>query len=946
MSSPMRIFIGRSPRAIVVSSNSYSLLFQRYNNVTPNSNNNQTVRIPTVIIKKIPQSELDDESKYIEVKSCLFYGLLGLISINGSIFVGIISGVQNVGFPRWSTKNSRVIPSENIFKVLDVDFYSLDSMAYDSYFIERNEQTHDKLIHEHPCGSIKKLMGDGTFYFSKDYDISNIVKNYGLKQKMEYFIDNQDSMFIWNSSLTNEVVTWRNRLPSRDRESFDAANLLTFLIRGFCKTALVEDGDNTASVTLISRLSVENKDCPIGLECMDEDGKVPNFVETEVVVTTNKFIFSYTQVSGNIPLFWEVVDNQILYGRKIKVTHDAIHTQPAFDKHFDSLESKYGVVSVLNLIKPKSESQENLAQVYKQCAAEKGIKITNVEYSSSQLMKSPHKLLYLLKQDIYEFGAFAYDMSKGVYFGKQTGVIRINAFDAIERQIVVEKIISRDIIELATKELSEFSVTSNFLDAHDKLWSENSYWMERLYSKNCKNASKYYKAYSKLFDSKIKLYDPLHLYISHYLKQVRASFTYGRDISIFCGTFNVSGKIPTGSIEQWIFPDDNGFVDMAEVYIIGLEEVVELTPGHMLATDPYTKQYWEKQIITLLNKKSNERYIRSWSNQLGGVLLMLFIKESEYPKLKHIEGDVKKTGFGGMASNKGAVAMSFKYAATNFCIIASHLAAGLDNVEQRHNDYKTIFKNIRFSKGMRIKDHDAIIWMGDFNYRILMSNDDVRKLIKDGEFSTLFQKDQLNQQMISGESFPYFHEMPINFPPTYKFDPNTKTYDTSEKMRIPAWTDRILSRGENLRQLRYGYAEDIIFSDHRPVYATFLAKITVIDEMKKSALFSEIYEAITAKLVTLNEAEKNAFLSSKSLILESLEHESSANSNKTLEKPYQNQKRGKKLPPPSSDIKKWWIGNGKQVKVVLNVDSEKYILNPKRNPNPFVEDDEPLYIPR
>lgn len=40
--------------------------------------------------------------------------------------------------------------------------------------------------------------------------------------------------------------------------------------------------------------------------------------------------------------------------------------------------------------------------------------------------------------------------------------------------------------------------------------------------------------------------------------------------------------------------------------------------------------------------------------------------------------------------------------------------------------------------------------------------------------------------------------MKIKFPPTYKFDMESQAeiaYDTSEKRRIPAWTDRILFRG-------------------------------------------------------------------------------------------------------------------------------------------------------
>ncbi|CCF60470.1 hypothetical protein KAFR_0K01150 [Kazachstania africana CBS 2517] len=941
MSDSIKLYIGRNPRSVVASGNGFNLLFERYR-MSPGTLLQQQSKTPTVVIRHITNEELHEDNRYFQVTNCIFNGILGLIAINGGVFLGVISGAQNVGFPRWKMTVNGVEPSESIFKVLDVDFYSLDSNVYDLFLLERSEQNHEKLSHEHPCASLKKLYSDGSFYFSKDFDLSNIVKNHGLPHNLEYTIDNQDIAFIWNSSLTTELITWRSRIPLAEKQYFDSSGILTFVIRGFCKTLLVEDGSNTSSVTIISRISTENKKKALDTDGLSTNGKVSGFVETEVVVTTNNFVFSYTQLSANIPLFWEVIDSQILYGRKVRITKDAVHTQAPFDRHFDSLEGKYGVVSILNLIKPKSDTQESLAQLYKQCAEAKGLKITNVEYSSAILSKSPHKLLYLLRQDIFEFGAFAYDINKGIYFGKQTGVLRISAFDSIEKQIMVEKIVSKDILELATNELSDFDVTSSFIDAHDRIWHENSYWLERLFYQNSKNPTKYMKTYSKLFDSKIKLYDPLHFYISRNLRELRSNFTYEKGATFFCGTFNVSGKTATESIDEWIFPPD--VQSIADAYIIGLEEVVDLTAGQMLSSDPFVKQYWEKKVLNLINKVSNKRFIRMWSNQLGGVLLMFFMKESEYTNVRHIEGDVKKTGFGGMASNKGAVALSFKYCATSFCIIASHLAAGLENIEQRHNDYKTIFKNIRFSRDLKIKDHDAIIWMGDFNYRILMSNEEVRRLIVSKEYSKLFQKDQLNQQMISGESFPYFHEMPISFPPTYKFDPGTRHYDTSEKMRIPAWTDRILSKGELLKQIKYGCAEGILFSDHRPVYALFEARLTVIDEVKKASLFSQLYDNITQQLADLNEEEKTAFLRDRRLSIHGLDQEALITSPSIRAVA---QKRNKKLPPPSSDLKKWWIGGGKQVKVILDVDPVHYMLNPKRNPNPFVEDkEEPLYIPR
>ena len=37
-------------------------------------------------------------------------------------------------------------------------------------------------------------------------------------------------------------------------------------------------------------------------------------------------------------------------------------------------------------------------------------------------------------------------------------------------------------------------------------------------------------------------------------------------------------------------------------------------------------------------------------------------------------------------------------------------------------------------------------------------------------------------------AFSEYEEGPLLFRPTYRYDLGTDTYDTSEKMRVPAWT--------------------------------------------------------------------------------------------------------------------------------------------------------------
>lgn len=72
-----------------------------------------------------------------------------------------------------------------------------------------------------------------------------------------------------------------------------------------------------------------------------------------------------------------------------------------------------------------------------------------------------------------------------------------------------------------------------------------------------------------------------------------------------------------------------------------------------------------------------------------------------------------------------------------------------------------------------------MIWLGDFNYRIGLSSDTARALVKKREFEMLYENDQLNLQMVAGLAFPFYSESPITFLPTYRFDVGSDEYDTS-----------------------------------------------------------------------------------------------------------------------------------------------------------------------
>lgn len=100
-----------------------------------------------------------------------------------------------------------------------------------------------------------------------------------------------------------------------------------------------------------------------------------------------------------------------------------------------------------------------------------------------------------------------------------------------------------------------------------------------------------------------------------------------------------------------------------------------------------------------------------------------------------------------MAGNKGAVAIRMDYANTRVCFVTAHLAAGFANYEDRNRDYRTISRGLRFQRNRSIDDHDTVIWLGDFNYRIGLSDDKVRKLIYLRDLGTLYQNDQVKKPL-------------------------------------------------------------------------------------------------------------------------------------------------------------------------------------------------------
>ena len=61
------------------------------------------------------------------------------------------------------------------------------------------------------------------------------------------------------------------------------------------------------------------------------------------------------------------------------------------------------------------------------------------------------------------------------------------------------------------------------------------------------------------------------------------------------------------------------------------------------------------------------------------------------------------------------------------------------------------FSVVHMFQGRSIMSHDYVFWCGDFNYRIDLPNDEVKKLIQDENWSALQTCDQLFTQKDAGK---------------------------------------------------------------------------------------------------------------------------------------------------------------------------------------------------
>nr|XP_014342484.1 PREDICTED: synaptojanin-1 [Latimeria chalumnae] len=829
------------------------------------------------------------------------YGLLGVLRLNlGDImlhYLVLVTGCMSVG----------KIQESEVFRVTSTDFISLRCDPSD----------------EDRISDVRKVLNSGNLYFA--WSSTGVSLDLSLNAHRRMQEHTTDNRFFWNQSLHLHLKHY----------GVNCDEWLLRLMCGGVEIRTIYAAHKQAKACIISRLSCERAGTRFNVRGTNDDGKVANFVETEQAIFLDDLISSFIQIRGSIPLFWEqpglqVGSHRVRMSRGFEANAPAFDRHFRTLK----LYGKQIIINLLGVKEGEHMLSKAFQSHLKASEHVADIPMVNFDYHQMVKGGKVEKLHSVLKPQVQKFleacDFFSCDET-GVH-RCQTGTVRSNCLDCLDRTNSVQAFLG---LEMLVKQLESMGLAekqqlvNRFQEVFRSMWSLNGDSISKIYAgtgalegkaklkdgarsvtrtiqNNFFDSSKQEAIdilllgntlNSDLADKARALLTTSSLHVSELTLQSASprvlrgmcesyyKYTKPKRIRICVGTWNVNGGKQFRSIAfrnqtltDWLLdaPKLAGVQDYhdgrgksVDIFAIGFEEMVELNAGNIVNASTTNQKLWAAELQKTISR--DYKYVLLASEQLVGVCLFVFIRPQHAPYIRDVAVDTVKTGMGGATGNKGAVAIRMLFHTTSLCFVCAHFAAGQSQVKERNEDYMEIARKLSFSMGRMLFSHDYVFWCGDFNYRIDLPNEEVKELIRQQNWDALNAGDQLINQKNAGQIFKGFYEGKVNFAPTYKYDLFSDDYDTSEKCRTPAWTDRILWRrrkwpfeksAEELDLLNaslndgnkvtytwnpgtlvhYGRAE-LKTSDHRPVVAFLDVDIFEVDPEARQKVFRDVLAA-------------------------------------------------------------------------------------------------------
>ncbi|KAL7957908.1 DNase I-like protein [Trichoderma compactum] len=229
-------------------------------------------------------------------------------------------------------------------------------------------------------------------------------------------------------------------------------------------------------------------------------------------------------------------------------------------------------------------------------------------------------------------------------------------------------------------------------------------------------------------------------------KDLASWFTEDAEVGNGLSALDVSDAAPRHSTESGNdtpeprrLGNSSGF----DLYVLGLQEVVDLNQTREYMNRLYVDNGPMEKWTAALEAAIPQGYQLVVSEQMTGLLLLIYASPSIAPSISNVSTQQVGTGLLGYFGNKGAVATRLVLGeTTKLLFVNCHLASGADSasLNRRCWDVGQIVSKTQFDpiviggvsddEGDRIGDEDFAFWFGDMNFRLDgLPGDDIRRLL-------------------------------------------------------------------------------------------------------------------------------------------------------------------------------------------------------------------------
>ena len=610
-----------------------------------------TIKLISININtKIVRSENPEIlQKSIIYKAINSKAILGIININKLYFILHVTTSKVVG----KMKN------EIIYKIEEVEFCPMQTvdLLYDE----------EKKINQIKDG-ISKLLKLG-FYYSFGLNLTNSQQNQSklssqeikdnnnltFEQKMKNIYKTINKKYFFNYNLYKIFINKSTKLPYDFAYSF-----ILPIICGYIGMYDYTINNKQLQFILISRRSQNYAGTRYNTRGIDDNGNVANFCETEQILVRGDYLFSFCQLRGSAPVFFE----QLGITGYTDITRGKHFSKEAFSKHLEEINQDFPLVYFVNLLnQTKSGEAPIIAEFEKQIQFR--LNNNDIRYTyfdmQNECQKDNYtnidKLINKVKPLIEIFNCFSQNLHTREIYSYQKGTIRTNCLDCLDRTNIIQMRICWIILEIFFKKLNLdnqsinkiFNSTENFFTQDTKnefkekfknIWAENGdeisiqyagtasthttvtktgghslmgliqhgiATVSRIYQGNFEDNFKQ-ECIDIFLQKNISEEDDINPNINIKLIKRKNEYTKYQDFHIFIGNYNLSGKSIDNAIDivNWLISYKDNPLDKSnnlnsispEFYILGFQEIVDLNSAHLLIKSNTEKK---NKIKTLIN---------------------------------------------------------------------------------------------------------------------------------------------------------------------------------------------------------------------------------------------------------------------------------------------------------------------------------------------------------